>query len=135
MDPEEQEEQSILDLENEGGIDVVEISDRGVGQMTIPEIIDDYMQQAVYKIAETKVGERLGSIDTKTTSYNLNQLFQDENLRKFFTDETITLYNKVSSEADVNSLTALLTSADKDIRSNPNVVDRPTPGSAKGSTT
>ena len=135
MDPEEQEEQSILDLENEGGVDVVEISDRGVGQMSIPEIIDDYMQQAVYKIAETKVGERLGSIDTKTTSYNLNQLFQDENLRKFFTDETITLYNKVSSEADVNSLTALLSSADKDIRSNPSVVDRPTPGKAAGSTT
>lgn len=137
MDPEEQEEQNILDLEegNEGGIDVVEISDQGVGQMTIPEIIDAYMQQAVYKIAETKVGERLGSIDTKTTSYNLNQLFQDENLRKFFTDETIILYNKVSSEADVNSLTALLTSADKDIRSNPSVVDRPTPGKAAGSTT
>ena len=139
MDPEEQEEQSILDLEesNKGGVDVVEISDRGVGQMTIPEIIDDYMQQARYTIVITKVSDRGLNIDTslRPSSYDISQMLQDENMRDFFSDETIILYNKVSSEADINSLPALLTSADKDIRSNPTIVDRPTPGSAKGSTT
>jgi hypothetical protein len=139
MDPEEQEEQSILDLEesNEGGIDVVGISDRGVGEWTITDIINDYMQQARYTIVITKVSDRGLNIDTslRPSSYDISQMLQDENMRDFFSDETIILYNKVSSEADINSLSALLTSADKDIRSNPTIVDRPTPGSAKGSTT
>lgn len=137
MDPEEQEEQSILDLENEGGVDVVEISDQGVGAQPIDEIIDSYIKSARYTIKITKVSDRGFNIDTnlKPTSYDISQMLQDENMRDFFSDETITLYNKVSSEDDINSLGALLTSADKDIRSNPTIVDRPTPGSAKGSTT
>ena len=141
MDPEEQEEQSILDLEEgtapaeDSGVDVIEISDMGVGQLSIPEIIDAYLQQAVYKIQETKVGERLGSIDTKTNEYNLFQLIQNETTRGFFSDNTLILFNQVQGEADINSLSELLQSADNDIRNNPSVVDRPTPGKAAGSIT
>ena len=141
MDPEEQEEQSILDLEEgtapaeDSGVDVIEISDMGVGQLSIPEIIDAYLQQAVYKIQETKVGERLGSIDTKTNQYTLLQLIENETTRGFFSDNTLILFNQVQGEADINSLSELLQSADNDIRNNPSVVDRPTPGKAAGSIT
>jgi len=140
MDPEKQEEQSILDLEEgttpaeDGGVDVIEISDQGVGTLSIPEIINAYIKQAVYKISETKVGERLGSIDTKTNEYDINQLIQNDKTRGFFTDETLTLYNKVT-EGDINSLAEFLQSADNDMKNSEPVVDRPTPGSAKGSVT
>jgi len=133
----EEEEQSILDLENEGGVDVLEISDNGRGAQPIDVIIDNYIKEAKYTIVITKVSDRGLNIDQsrRPSSYDISQMLQDENMRDFFSDETITLYNKVSSEDDINSLPALLTSADKDIRSNPTIVDRPTPGSAKGSTT
>lgn len=139
MDPEDQEE-SILDLEEgndtnvDSGVDIIQQSDMGIGQLSIPEIIDAYMQQATYKIRVTAVNKRGTGITDKSRTFTLNELIQNDATRGFFTDATLTLYNKVTGEADINSLVELLQSANNDMQNSEDVVDRPEPGSAKGAT-
>ena len=136
----EDQEESILDLEEgsdtneDSGVEIIQQSDMGIGQLSIPEIIDAYMQQATYKLQVTAVNKSGTGMRDKSRTYTLNELIQNETTRGFFSDATLTLYNKVTGEGDINSLTELLQSANNDMQNSEDVVDRPEPGSAKGAT-
>lgn len=137
----EDQEESILDLEEgsdtneDSGVEVYQQSDMGIGQLSIPEIINAYMQQATYKLQVTAVNKFGTGFRDKSRTYTLSELVSNETTRGFFSDATLTLYNKVMDENDINSLTELLQSANNDMQNSEDVVDRPKEGSARGATT
>lgn len=134
-----EEENNILDLEegsgDDTGIDVAEFSEGGIGSASIGEIIAYYLAQATYEYDVAKVKENLTGADASTETFNINQIFQNANLRGIFSDETISLYNDVTTNLNIDKLTELVIKADAEIRSAEPVIDRPTEGSARGATT
>ena len=134
-----EEENNILDLEegsgDDTGIDVAEFSNLPKGVMTIDQIITYYLEQAQYEYNVAKVNERGTSVDADTQTFNINQIFQNDDLQGIFSDETIALYNDVTLNLNIDKLTELVIKADAEIRSADPVIDRPTEGSARGATT
>ena len=134
-----EEENNILDLEegsgDDTGIDVAEFSNLPKGVMTIDQIITYYLEQAQYEYNVAKVNERGTSVDADTLTFNINQIFQNDDLQGIFSDETIALYNDVTLNLNIDKLTELVIKADAEIRSADPVIDRPTEGSVKGATT
>jgi hypothetical protein len=137
MDP-DNEENNILDLEegssDDTGIDVADFSEGGIGSQSIGSIIAYYLQQAAYEYDIAKINEKGTSVDANTQTFNLNQIFQNADLRGIFSDETIALYNDVTTNLNIDKLTELVIKADAEIRSAEPVIDRPTEGSVKGAT-
>ena len=133
------EENNILDLEegsgDDTGVDVAEFSEDGVGSKSIGEIIAYYLQQAAYEYDVAKVNKRGTSVDAGIKTFNINQIFQNDDLQGIFSDDTIALYNDVTTNLNIDKLTELVIKADAEIRSAEPVIDRPTEGSAKGATT
>ena len=134
-----EEENNILDLEegsgDDTGIDVAEFSKDEIGQKSIREIITYYLEQAQYEYNVAKVNERGTSVDADTQTFNINQIFQNDDLQNIFSDDTIALYNDVTLNQNIDKLTEFIIKADAEIRSAEPVIDRPTEGSAKGATT
>lgn|SRR5210317_107301 len=134
-----EEENNILDLEEgssgDTGIEVAEFSNLPEGVITIEQIITYYLAQAAYEYNVAKVNERGTSVDADTQTFNINQIFQNDDLQGIFSDDTIALYNDVTLNQNIDKLTEFIIKADAEIKSAEPVIDRPTEGSAKGATT
>jgi len=127
-----EEENSILDLEegssDNTGIEVAELSEGGLGSLSIRDIIYTYLGSVQYEIFTKEIYD---TGITKADDYivlNLDQIFQNDTLQTIFSDETITLYNAVTTEFDIDKLTQLVISADTDIKGAEPSINKPTEG-------
>lgn len=132
MDP-DNEENSILDLEegssDDTGIEVAELSEGGKGSLSIRDIIYQYLGSVQYEYFTSEIYDTGIVKSDDYTVLNLDQIFQNDTLQTIFSDETISLYNTVTTEFDIDKLTQLVISADAEIKGAEPRINRPTEGS------
>jgi hypothetical protein len=144
MDPED----NILELE-EGGEDtgnnsedsiaVVNLSEDALGAQPIQNIIATYLGKLKFGFYKTTINPSGTSGKRKYVTVSFDEMIQNDALNIYFSPQTITLYNDVVTNGNVNQLANLVTSANSDMNTRADqaegrtgVLDKPIEDSAKG---